>query len=74
MTGNPKFIFNLCRNKRSKINIFQVIEDQYIFMEMNGVEWAISYFYNNLKTIEFIPFFLHKLNINLGFPVILSTK
>ena len=70
MTGNPKFIFNLCRNKRSKINIFQVIEDQYIFMEMNGVEWAISHVCNNLKTIEFI----HKLNINLGFPVILSTK
>ena len=74
MTGNPKLIFNLSINKRSKINIFQVIEDQYICMEMNGVEWAISIFCNNLKTIDFRPFFLHKLNINLGFPVILSTK
>ena len=74
MTGNLTFIFNLIRNKRSKINIFQVIEDQYIFMEMNGVEWAISHFYNNLKTIDLRPFFLHKLIINIGFPVILSNK
>ena len=37
-TRIPPFLFNLCRNKRTKINIFQVIEDQYIFMEMNGVE------------------------------------
>ena len=27
MTGNYKFIFNLYRNKRSKINSFQVIAD-----------------------------------------------
>ena len=44
MTENPKCIFKLCRNKKSKINIFQVIEDQYISMEMNGLKWAIHIF------------------------------
>ena len=57
ITRNPKFIFNICRNKRSKIKSFQVTTKK---VKLPIPPHSFSYkilICNNMKTIGFRPFF-----------------
>ena len=74
ITRNPKFLFNFCIKKGMNSIVFKLLQKCEIAHSTPFISKKIYWSSITWKILILDLLFLHKLNINLGFPVILSTK